>query len=51
MYAVSAETTAVHKFYFVKSNLQCARFIKLAVVLKRGNEWRDLTSRLRDPTP
>ena len=38
---------AAHKFFVkIKSNLRYTRFIKLAVVPKRGSDWRGLTSRL-----
>ena len=44
---VSAVTMAAHKFFFyIKSNLDCNRFIKFVVVPKRGSEWQGLTSRL-----
>ena len=44
---VSAVTTAAHKhfFYKIESNLHYTRFITLAVVPKRGNEWRGATPR------
>ena len=38
---------AAHNFFFlIKVNLLCTRFIKLAVVPKRGSEWRGPTPRL-----
>ena len=39
-------TMAAHKNLKKKSNLYCTRFIKLAVVPKRGSEWRGPTPRL-----
>ena len=44
-YEVSAVTMAAHKI-FLKSNLHCNRFIKLAVVLQRRSEWWRPTPRL-----
>ena len=43
--SVSAVTMAAHKHFFNKfeSNLCYTHFITLAVVPKRGNEWRDPT--------
>ena len=35
------------QFFFFKSNLHCARFIKVAVVPKRGSEWRGATPRVK----
>ena len=42
---VSAVTMAAHKHFFnkIESNLHYTRFIDLAVVPKRGNEWRGPT--------
>ena len=46
-YGVSAVAMAAHKIFLkIKSNLHCARFIKLAAVPKRGSEWRGPTPRL-----
>ena len=41
----TAVTMAAHKIKKKKTNLHCTRFIKLAVVLQRGNEWRGPTPR------
>ena len=48
---VSAVTMAAHKHFFnkIESNLHYTRFITLAVVPKRGNEWRGPTPRLIAP--
>ena len=37
------------QYIFLKSNLHCSRFIKLAVVPKRGHEWRGPTPRQLAP--
>ena len=47
-YDVSAVTIAAHSFFKsqIKSSQRRTQFITLAVVPKRGNEWRNLTPRL-----
>ena len=50
---VSAVAMAAHKHFLnkIESNLRYARFITLAVVPKRGDEWRRPTPRLRSIAP
>ena len=47
-HGVSAVAMAAHKFFFskIKINLYCTRFIKLAVVPKRGSESEMETGRV-----
>ena len=46
-HGVFAVAMAAHNFFFlIKSNLHCTRFITLAVLPKRGSEWRGTTPRL-----
>ena len=39
-YGVSAVIMVAQQLFFEKPNVHCTRFIKLAIVLKRGSEWQ-----------